>query len=187
MAGGIRGTIESQLENMSPRDKKLGTGLIMFVGLAALGLMTYTLLTVRSGIEYRVAEANETLRDIQALQAEYDAANAVLQRQEANVVKSQNKLLSQYAEEKAEELGIKEGLRNAQRVEQVEENGVATTKWKVELKGRTYDEAVKFLLELENGDHPVQVETARIKQTRVKRELAVDLTIELLTFKMAES
>ncbi|MCB9674197.1 MAG: type II secretion system protein M [Alphaproteobacteria bacterium] len=187
MATGIRGAVEAQLEKMSPRDKKLLTGLILFVSFVVLALMTYTLVSVRQGLESNVRSAKTTLIEVQRLQREYDVAAATLKAQESRLEQYAGQQLSAYVEQLADEQGIKEGLRDAQRVEQIEENGVTMTKWKVVLKGRSYDEAIRFLLALENNGYPLKVETARMKRVTVKREAAVDLTIELYTFKVAES
>ena len=187
MAGGIRGAVESQLENMSPRDKKLLTGLILFGTFAFLAIMTYTLVSVRQGLESRVRDAKTTLVEVQQLQGEYDQANAMLQAQEKRLADHASQQLSAYVEQLANEQGIQEGLSDAQRVEQVVENEITSTKWKVVLKGRTYDEAIRFLLALESNGYPLTVDTVRLKRVTVKREPAVDMTIELHTFKVGES
>ncbi|MEZ4322770.1 MAG: hypothetical protein R3F61_35205 [Myxococcota bacterium] len=185
--GGIRGAVEAQLEKMSPRDKRLLTGLILFVSFTVLILMTYTLVSVRQGLEDRVRSAKTTLVEVQRLQHEYDVAAATLKAQETRLEQYAGQQLSAYVEQLAVEQGIQEGLRDAQRVEQIEENGLVSTKWKVVLKGRSYDEAIRFLLALENNGYPIRVENARLKRVTVKREAAVDLTIDLITFKVAES
>lgn len=187
MAGrGVRGAVEAQLEVMSPRDKKLLSGLIVFMGLVGLALLTYTLVSVQRSMESRVREAKEQLVEVQARQAEYDEAAATLKAQEERLKQFEGQALSAYVEALADELGIKEGLRDAQRMEQIEENGLISTKWKVALKGRTYDESIRFLHKLESSGYPLRIETARIKQVNVKREKAVDLTVEVFTFKVQE-
>ncbi len=186
MASGIRGTVEAQIENMSPRDKRLLTGLIVFVGFIALAIMTYTLVSVRGSLEHRVRTAKETLVEVQDLQGEYDRANAMLEAQKTRLGQYADTQLSAHVEALAQSQGIAEGLRDAQRVEQIEEGNLVSTKWKVVLKGRTYDEAIKFLLELEDKGYPMRIETVRFKRVTVKREPAVDLTIELYTFKVNE-
>jgi len=186
MSTGIRGAVEAQFEKMSSRDKKLLTGLVMFFGIFGLALMTYTLVSVRSNLEARVRDAKSTLVEVQALQREYDQTAAMLKAQQARLDQHAGQQLSAYVEQLAGEQGIGEGLKNAERVEMVEENGLVATKWRVTVKGRTYNETINFLLALENGGYPLRIETARLKRVTVKREPAVDLTLELHTYKVAE-
>jgi type II secretory pathway component PulM len=182
----LRTTIESQLEKLSPRDKKLLTGMVLFLGVGALVMLTMTLVGFQRALEEDVRNAKMALMEVQTQQAAYDVAEAKLKAQEARIEQFSGTALSAHVESLAEQLGIKDGLRDAQRSEMIEENGVQTTKWKVVLKGRTYDEAVNFLLRLENSGYPLRVENARMKGTTVKREPAVDLTLDLYTFKVLE-
>lgn len=184
----LRSTAESQLEKLSPRDKKLLAGLAMFFGMGALALLTMTLVGLQRSMEADVRDAKATLETVRARQVEYDTAKATLDAQEARLSQFKGTALSAHVEKLADELGIKDGLRDAQRSEVVETEGlgVQQTKWKVVLKGRTYDEAVNFLLRLENSGYPLKVETARFRATTVKREPAVDLTLDLYTYDLVE-
>lgn len=182
----LRSTIESQLEKLSPRDKKLLAGLAMFFGIGALVLLTVTLVGLQRSLESDVRDAKSILMQVQTQQAAYDIADAKLKAQEARLGQFEGTALSAHVEALADEMGIKDGLKDAQRQEQIDENGVRKTKWKVVLKGRTYDEAVQFLLRLENSGYPLTVENARMRKVTVKREPAVDLTLDLYTYKMLE-
>ncbi len=184
---GLRSTVESQLEKLSPRDKKLLAGMAIFFGVGSLLLLTFTLVGLQRSLEQDVHEANRVLANVRARQAEYDAAAAKLKAQEARLATSEGTALSAHVEALADQLGIKDGLRDAQRTEVIEHDiGVQQTKWRVVLKGRTYDEAVTFLLNLENSGYPLKIESARFRATRVKREPAVDLTLDLYTYKLTE-
>lgn len=184
---GLRSTVESQLEKLSPRDKKLLGGLAAFFGVGALLLLTATLVGLQRSLESDVRDAKLALMTVQTKQAEFDIADARLKAQEARLKQFEDTALPAHVEALAEQMGIKDGLRDAQRSEVVEhEVGVQQTKWRVVLKGRTYDEAVNFVLSLENSGYPLKIETARFKSVTVKREPAVDLTLDLYTFKLAE-
>lgn len=184
----IRSTIESQLEKLSPRDKKLLAGMIVSVGLVGLAVLTLSLVSLQRGMEAEVRDAKATLETVRARQAEYDVAKARLDAQEARIAQFEGTVLSAHVESIAQELGIGDGLRDAQRNEVTEDEGlgVQQTKWRVVLKGRTYDEAVNFVLRLENSGYPVKIESARFRATTVKREPAVDLTLDLYTFDLLE-
>lgn len=188
MAGrGIRGAIEAQVEVLSPRDKKLLAGLLVFVVTVVLGIGTYTLVSLQRNMESRVRESKQTLVKVQAQQAEYDEVAAMLKAQEARLAQFDGKALSAYVEELAAEMGYTERLPDAQRLEQIETDGLVATKWRISLKGRTYDEAIQFLHRLESNGYPLRIETARFRQVMVKREKAVDLTVEAFTYKVTES
>ena len=181
----MRAFIETQLEKLSPRDKKLLTGLFMCFGMGMLLFMTFTLIQIQRAMEEDVRAAKTTLRAVQAEQANYDKAAAVLEAQKKRLELHANTALPAHVEALATEMQIQEGLKDATKGEQVVENGVETTKWKVVLKGRTYDEAVQFMLRLENSGYPLTIETARFKHTTVKRETRVDLNMDVITYKLA--
>lgn len=182
----LRATVESQLEKLSPRDKKLLSGMLLFFGIGALVMLTITLVGFQRALEEDVRQAKLALMEVQTQQAAYDIAEAKLKAQEARLGQFATTALSAHVEVLADELGIKDGLRDAQRSEQVVEAGVESTKWKIVVKGRTYDEAINFILRLENSGYPLRVENARLKKVTVKREPAVDLTLDVYTFKLVE-
>ena len=180
-------TIEAQAESLSPRDRKLLAGMAFFFGLVGLLVFCGTLLSLQRSLDDQVVKAELALGDLQTQQVAYDIANAQLTAQKERVKQHTGTALSAHVEKIAQDLGVSEGLRDAPRSETITENGVAMTKWKVTLKGRSYEEAMRFLIALESSDYPVRVEITRLKQVNVKREIAVDLTLDVITFKLEES
>lgn len=183
----MRAFVETQLEKLSPRDKKLLTGLFMFFGLGALLFMTFTLVQIQRSMESEVRSAKDTLRAVQLEQANYDVAAAKLAAQSKRLDMHAGTALPAHVEALANEMEIQDGLKDATKGEVAVENGVETTKWRVALRGRTYDEAVQFLLRVENSGYPLVIESARFKKTRVKRETRVDLFLDVITYKVVST
>lgn len=183
----MRQFVETQLEKLSPRDKKLLTGLFAFFGLGALFFLTFTLVQLQRAMEDDVRAAKDTLRAVQQEQANYDVAAAKLEAQKKRLALHAATALPTHVEKIANDMAVQEGFKGADKGETSVENGVELTKWRVTLKGRTYDEAVQFLLRLENSGYPLTVENARFKRTTVRREIAVDLSLDITTYKLAET
>lgn len=183
----MRSFIETQLEKLSPRDKKLLTGLFAFFGLGALMFLTFTLVQVQRAMEDEVRSAKDTLRAVQAEQANYDVAAAKLAAQKKRLELHAATALPTHVEKIANDMELQEGFKGADKGDTSVENGVELTKWRISLKGCTYDEAVQFLLRLENSGYPLTVENARFKKTTVRREIRVDLSLDVTTFKLAEA
>ncbi len=183
---GLVALVERQLETLSPRDRKLGGGLVAFLALLFVGGLWWTL----SGIlAAHVRSSNEKLGQIQALQAEYAGAAETLASQETRIKQFADQPVGAWIERLAQENDVATQLRAVNETSAEVVGSLRQTHYKVELKQAQYDAMLEFLYALETGGYPARVEQASIRTTVAGRERAkvYDLTLELVAYSVEGS
>ncbi len=179
--------IENQLEMLSPRDRKMLVGLMGFGAILFVGFFWYTLYGIIDGQAAKVRTAKGELAKVQMLQRDAVAATKQLADQEKRLKEYENKRLSAHVEELATKRGLNDQLRNVNETSAEVVGNLKQTRYKVELKGISYQESIGFLYDLETSGFPASVENASFKSTTVKREKKLNLTLELIVFSLAEA
>lgn len=178
--------IERQFEALSPRDRKLLVGLLLFFVLLFVGGFWYLLDGALESKASRVRDAKEKLVAVQALEAEYQAASAQFTAQEDRLRQYSNQPVSAFIEELAKEHDLSEAL-NAVRNNKSEEVGdLLQTRHTIELKKAPQESLYRFLHGLETSGYPAKVEQATFKVVYVKKEKMMDLTLELVVLSLKE-
>ena len=180
--------VEQQLEQLSPRDRKLLVGLFAFFGVAAVILLWWTLYGFLEDKASRVRDAKAKLEEAQVLQQEYLAAAAQADSQEARLKAYQGRPVSAYIEQVAGEQGILDYLRavNSQGAPEVV-GSIKQTTYNVDLQRvPNLDTLVRFLHELETGGYPARVDSASFRTTTRRDETTYNLKLDLVVYSMAE-
>lgn len=177
---GLTATIEQQLEMLSPRDRKLLVGLILFFAVVFVGGYWYLLNSQLDEKANRVREAKSALLTVQQLDAEYRQHTAQFETQKDRLSQHLDKSTSSWIEGLATEHGIIEQLRavNALTVEPLSDVMKRET-FRVELKRVSQEPLYRFLHALETDGYPASVESATFKVTKQKKVKVMDLTLEL--------
>ena len=184
--GGIKATLERQLEALSPRDRRLLIGLMTFGTLVGLGLLWYTLYGILDDKASRVRLARENLETAKVLQIEYQKAAASLAAQESRLREFQGKRVSAHLEEIAGRRGVTDNLRAVNEVGAEVVGNIKQTKYSVELKNLAHVDALGFIYELETSGYPVSVELADFRAKKGREGNVLDVNLELLVFSLAE-
>jgi type II secretory pathway component PulM len=186
MKSGPLAALDRLLETLSPRDRRLFVGLVVFgTGVLLLGFW-WVLHGMLASEASRVREAKEHLSRMLDLQTEYNAATARFDAQRDRLAESTSKPVSAFIEELATEHGLNQQL-SAVRQQQTEEIGdVAQTRYTVELKKAMQEPLYRFLYALETSGYPARVEQATFKTTPVKGEKLMDLTLELVVLSVKQ-
>ncbi|NCG19649.1 MAG: hypothetical protein GWP91_11635 [Rhodobacterales bacterium] len=179
--------VENQLEMMSPRDRKMLLGLFSFGSVVFIGFFCYTLYGIIDDKAGQVRAAKAELATVQMLQSAAVAANQQLVDQETRLKQYQGKRLSAHVEELATKRGLNDQLRNVNETSIEVIGTMKQTRYKVELKGINYEDAIGFLYDLETSGYPASVDLASFKATTVKREKKINLTLELIVFSLADA
>ena len=181
-SGGVYAMVERQLEQLSPRDRKLLVGLVSFGTLAGLGLLWWTLYGLLDDKASRVRTAKSNLETIQVLQVEHTRAAAQLAAQESRLEQYRGRPLSAHIEELASRHGLREQLKGIRTADTEDVGNIQQTRYNVEFKGAEIEATLRFLYELETSGYPVSVEQADFTATSRKQ---LNLNLELLVFKVA--
>ena len=186
---GLVALVERQLETLSPRDRKLGGGLVAFFALLLVGGLWWTLSGILGEQAEHVRSSNEKLAQIQALQAEYAGAAETLESQETRIKQFADQPVGAWIERLAQENDVATQLRAVNETSAEIVGSLRQTHYKVELKQAQYDAMLEFLYALETGGYPARVEQASIRTTVAGRERAkvYDLTLELVAYSVEGS
>lgn len=179
---GLRGAIEAQLDAMSSRDKKLLTGLVAFA-FAAIAFVTYMFVSsILEDRQARLRSLQDDLDYVTVMAETYQETSAAVAKNEERLRQFSGKSVSAFVEEVAREVGVSEQLQavNEQGSETV--GNLRQTKYKVELKKVTLEQAASFLWEVETRGYPVAVSLARMKTVTTQGEKQLDVTLELVGY-----
>lgn len=181
---GLVAVVERQLETLSPRDRKLGGGLVAFLALLLVGGLWWTLSGILSDQAEHVRTSNEKLAQIQALQAEHTAAAETLASQETRIRQFADQPVGAWIERLAQENGVATELRAVNETSAETVGSLRQTHYKVELKAAQYDAMLDFLYALETGGYPARVENTTIRATTAGRDRGkvYDLSLELVAY-----
>ena len=178
--------VERQLEMLSPRDRKLLVGLLLFFALVFVGGFWYVLNGLLDDKASRVRDAKAAFAVIQQLETEYQQASARFESQKDRLREPKDKPVTAWVEELASKHGITEQLRAVNQQQSEVVGDVARTRYKVEIKRAAQEPLYRFLYELETSQYPAKVEQANFKVAYVKKEKFMDLTLELIVLSLAE-
>jgi type II secretory pathway component PulM len=178
--------LDRMLETLSPRDRRLFVGLVLFVVALLVFGFWWLLHGLLESEASRVREAKDHLTRIQALSVEHAEAKARFDAQRDRLAESAAKPVSAFVEELANEHGLNQAL-TAVRQQQVEEIGdVMQTRYTIELKRSTQEPLYRFLYALETSAYPARVEQAQFRTAFVKGEKLMDLSLDLVVLSIRE-
>lgn len=177
--------VERQLEAMSPRDRKLLVGLVVFFGAVGILLLWWTLYGLLESRAQSVRDVKARLVEVQQLQKEYQLAAAQVQSQEERLGEYAKQPVTAYIEQIATNRGVIDPLRKVQQSASEEVGNLKQTTYTVELKRAEYEPLMSFLYDMETGGYPAFIETAKFKTSYEKRQKRLDLTLDLVVFSLS--
>jgi hypothetical protein len=178
--------LDRMLETLSPRDRRLFVGLVLFVVALLVFGFWWLLHGLLESEASRVREAKDHLLRIQTLSVEHAEAKARFDAQRDRLAESTSKPVGAFVEELANDHGLNQAL-SAVRQQQVEEIGdVMQTRYTIELKRSTQEPLYRFLYSLETSGYPARVEQAQFRTAFVKGEKLMDLTLDLVVLSIRE-
>lgn len=176
-----------QFDELTPRDRNLLTGLMVFAGFAFTAIITWTLTGWLADAASRVEVAKEKLKISQELRAEYMGVLQQIEAGEARLAQMKARSLSAVLEEMATNASVKENLQAANETESQVVGQFRQASYKVELKGAPLGGVVSFLHSVETSEFPVRVESARLRSVNMRPEKKIDLSLELISYSLEES
>jgi hypothetical protein len=185
--GRIRGAIDAQIENLSPRDRKLLLGLVAFVSIVGFGFL---LLFVRGAVDdkaSRVRTAKDNLEMIEAMTVEYVSAAEKVKRGEERLERFGNESLSAYIERVAREKGLEQNLTGVSPQDSEVVGSIRQTGYRVDMKKIPLESALDFVYEIETSGYPLSVELARFKTVMQSGEKVIDLTLDLVAYQLEKN
>ena len=172
--------VEQQLEMLSPRDRRLLVGLVLFFAVVLVGGYWYMLNGMLEDKAARVRDAKQALVIVQQLDQEYQQHKAAFEAQESRLREYGKQPVSAWIEGLATEHGIIEQLRSVnQATTEPVSDVVERTIYRVEIKRAPQKELYEFLYELETSPFPATVDQSSFKVSFLKQEKFMDLSMDI--------
>lgn len=178
--------VETQLDSMSPRDRRLLVGLALAMIAGFVILVWYVLSGQIDDRASRVMGAKRNLQVAHELDADGRAALLRIQAAEKRLAMYTGQPFAAYVEKVAANNGLSEALRAVTEVNAEMVGSIRQTRYRVEVRGVQYSSANSFIFELETNGYPLMVQSAKYKPTRQKDGVVIDLTVEVIVSKLAE-
>jgi type II secretion system (T2SS) protein M len=181
-------SVESQIEALTPRDRLLLVGLILFVVALGTGGFWYLLHHELQDKASRVRAAKETYEHVTALETQYKEADARFTSQKDRLEQYSKQPVSAWVEDLANkhELGTLLSAVSEKGTEQV--GDITQTRYTVEIKRAPQEALFRFLRDLETSGFPARVDTANFKVVTVHgKDKAMDLTLEILVLSLGQA
>ncbi len=183
----LRGRFGSLVGDMSPRDRTLFLGLILFAYLGALSLAGWAGSGLLGDLQSRIATKSDALSRLEAIEGEFVANTAKVTEIEATLRTTATQDLASFVEKAAQTHDLTANLKA------VREKGVTTTgnlvetSYAVELEKVTLVQLTAFLGEIEGGAYPLKVRTARLKTNGAPGTRLLTASFEVAAYKLDES
>ena len=183
----LRGRFGSLVGEMSPRDRTLFLGLILFVYLVALGLAGWAGSGLLGDLQSRIATKSDALSRLEVIEGEFVANTAKVTEIEATLRTTASQDLASFVEKAAQQHNLTGNLKG------VREKGVSTTgnlvetSYAVELEKVTLEQLTQFLGEIEGGTYPLKIRTARLKTNGAPGTRLLTASFEVAAYKLDET
>lgn len=180
--------VERQLELLTPRDRMLLVGLVLFGTVLLVGGYWYLLYGMLERRAEQVREANDTLVVVQTLKTELDEHRDAFAAQEERIRTNSNRPVSAWIEDLANQHSLSEQLRKVDELTSESlSDTMKRTHYKVEIQRAPQEELWRFLYDLETSPFPASVSEANFRVVKRRDEKLMDLTLDLEVLKLGES
>ena len=184
--GHVTARVDAILEGLSPRDRKLLIGLVLFGLVILVGGGFFVMSSSLDAKETQLAERRSDLNYVETLAEEYTGSQATLEEIEAELRKSGGQDLSAFLEKAATEVKIAENLDSVREKTVVELGSLEQKNYDVTVSRLTQDQVVDFLYAVEGGDFPLKISSANFKVVKVKGEKLVTLKLDIAAYRLLE-
>lgn len=182
----VRARFSELVASMSPRDRTLAIGLVVFVVLSLLGGGYWLGRSILGDVRSRVEQRESTLALIKGLAADQAEATEQVATIEAELRKSSGQDLPSFMEKAAAKVGISTNLQGVREKQVVTEGSLEEKTYTVEVSKITLDQLTEFLYEVETGGYPLRVRTMKTKATTVAGAKLLNLSLEVSAFRLLD-
>jgi len=182
-ASRLPASVEAQIEALSPRDRLLLVGLILFVLTLVTSGFWYLLHHELQDKASRVRAAKETYAHVAELETQYREADARFVSQKDRLEQYSKQPVSAWAEDLAKKHELDLAAVAEKGTEQI--GDITQTRYTIEIKRAAQETLFRFLRDLETSGFPARVDTASFKVVTVHgKEKAMDLTLEIVVLSL---
>ena len=179
--------IQDLLASMSPRDRTMFIGLVIFGILLVIGGSAYVMNSTLSSLESQIDSQEHTLQIMGTMAEEYAASSDKALQIEDELSKNTNTDLSAFLEKSAKTTGISDRL-DAVKEKSTSSDGILEEKlYAVSLSKLELNELSEFLYEIETAGFPMQIKNMKVKTRTKKGEKTLSVDLDIAAYKLLET
>jgi len=182
-----RGRFGDLVATMTPRDRRLFVGLVVFVNVVVVGGLFWFGRGVLTDLESKVGDREQTLALVSALAADQSSGAEEARRIEDELRRNGTQDLPSFIEKAAQQVGVSSQLQG------VREKGTTTVgtleekTYGVELSRLSLQQLVDFLHEVEASRYPLRIRSTKVKTLTTAGVKALNVTLEVSAFRLVDA
>lgn len=178
--------VEAMLDGLSPRDRKLLGGLVIFGLLAIVLGGAYLMTSTLDSLERQIAERTGDLQYVRLQQAEYEASQETIAKIEEELRSHQGTAFTAFVERTATEAQVKDQLNGINPSSDSRVGNLEQKNYKVEFSRVEIAKFFKFLETLETSGYPLRITSANFKTAKSGEETHLNVNLEIASFKLID-
>lgn len=171
---------------MSPRDRRLFIGLVVFLCASLLGGAWWYLERSVADLDSRVADREDKLALLEEMVAEFQAASETAGRIEEKLTEYAGQDLSAFVEATAKTTGIQQNLKGVREKGSSTEGTLLRRDYTVELDRISLQQVTDFLYAIETSGYPLKVANAKFKTVTWGGQKVLQATFEVNAYSLPE-
>lgn len=183
----IQARVEGVLDGMSPRDRSLLLGLVVFFSVAAVGGSAWWMNGKLDSLEDTRDKRVEDVNYVNDKLAEYQQAQIELERIEADMARFDGQDLSSFLEKAADTADIRDRLDSVRENSVVELGDLEEKNYSVKLSRVSLEQMVTFLYQVEATGYPLKITSAKFKRVKVSGEWLLNVTLEIAAYRLIQA
>jgi hypothetical protein len=181
VARGPMGFVDRTLESLSPRDRKLLVGLVLFFGLTLTFGYCWVIRGFLTDRASRVIEAKEAHAAVLADQKRLAVANAAFEREQSRLAAASAKSVPAWVEELAKKHALEQALSKVtDTTSEPVGDSLQQTHYVIELKKAPQENVYRFVYDMETSEFPASIDSAKFRVAMVKKDKFLDVTLDVV-------
>jgi len=183
----VRERFAELVATMSPRDRSLFIGLIVFVLVVLFGGAWWIGRSILADVQSRVDQREEALALLNGLASDQAEAAEKVATIEAELRKNEGQDLPSFIEKAADKAGISSNLQGVREKQVVTEGSLEEKTYSVEITKILLPQLTDFLYTIETDGYPLRVRSMKTKATTVQGAKVLAVSMEISAFRLTEA
>lgn len=182
----VRQRFSEVVADMSPRDRRLASGLVIFVVGSLLFGAWWLSSSILGDLQSRVTEREESLALLNVLASDNASAIEQVTSIEAELRKSAGQDLPSFIEKQAGKVGIAGNLQGVREKQVTTEGTLEEKTYSVEVSKITLEQLNGFLHAVETDGYPLRIRSMKTKTVTSAGVKSLTVTFEVSAFRLTD-
>lgn len=183
----LRGRFGDLVASMTPRDRRLFVGLVIFVYIAVVGGVFWLGRAQLRDLQSRVADREQTLTLVKTLAADEAEGRDQVKTIEEELKRNATQDLPSFMEKATQKLGMSAQLLGVREKGTTTEGTLEEKTYGVELSKLTLQQLVDFLHEVETTRYPLKIRSTKVKTQTIGGQKVLNVSLEVSAFRLVEA